>query len=85
MSDRLPTSQPCASCGAPIAWAVTAKTGRAIPLDADPVPGGNVRVVTQDGRLVATVVGLGQHHDGPLYLAHFATCTNPTTHRRKRR
>lgn len=35
----------CTSCGAPILWAVT-ETGKRIPVDREPVAGGNLRLAT---------------------------------------
>lgn len=71
----------CRSCGAPIQWAHTATGGR-MPLDPEPVPHGNVRLV--DG--VAHVLSRGAAWDGvePRYRSHFATCPNATLHRRPR-
>lgn len=79
----------CASCGARILWCVT-PAGRRIPVDADPVPGGNLRLAGQPGGTTqATVAGaavdLFDGDDGSRYVSHFATCPHASEHRRPRR
>lgn len=66
----------CTSCGAAIVWART-DTGRSMPLDPDPVEGGNVQLGA-DG--VARVVG---PLFGGTHKSHFATCPQAAQHRRK--
>jgi len=83
----------CRSCGAPVVWAVTPE-GRRMPVDAEPVDGGNVLLSpnptgSQDRYApVATVVGKRVQaslfgDDGPRYVSHFATCPNADLHRRR--
>lgn len=72
----------CRSCGAPIIWAQTVN-GKAMPIDAEPVPDGNVlltgrRVETRRGTLAPECRVEG---DTPMfpdgadrYMSHFATC-----------
>lgn len=77
----------CRSCGAPIRWERTS-SGKRIPLDADPARGGNVDVVWIGGERVAVVLGpadaAAAEVDGHvLYRAHFATCPDAATHRRR--
>jgi hypothetical protein len=63
----------CRTCGAPIQWATT-PAGRPIPLDVDPVEGGNIALDTASGVPVA-VIGAVDNPDGyPRYRSHFATC-----------
>lgn len=50
MIDAMPTAN-CRSCGLPIRWAYTSSAKR-IPLDPDPVPGGNLVVVDAHGQVV---------------------------------
>lgn len=79
----------CRSCGAAIRWAVSANTGGRIPLDPQPVEGGNLGVVEwaehprpqRDTPVVAVdpVAAL----TGYRYVTHFATCPNADRHRRK--
>ena len=70
----------CKSCNAPIIFAVT-KNDRRIPLDVEPVAGGNI-LVTQGlnpsgtPMLFAEVVDpLSQPVTKPLYRAHLPTCS----------
>jgi hypothetical protein len=60
----------CRSCHKAIVWAKTV-TGKSMPLDVEPVEGGNIQLV--DG--IAHVVEL-------LYLSHFATCSSAARHRK---
>lgn len=74
----------CRSCNAPIIWAPTS-AGRKMPLDAEPVTDGNVKI-TEDG--IAHVLS---DHDlvvermmgEPLFKSHFATCGQAGQWRRK--
>lgn len=59
---------PCSSCQAPIVWARSVK-GKAMPLDAEPVLGGNVEL---DTNLIARVVGSDMKIR--RYVAHFVSC-----------
>lgn len=70
----------CRSCGAPIIWATTG-SGKAMPLDRDPVPDGNTLV--HNGECVYLTPGLTETltRDKPRYKSHFATCTSPAVHR----
>jgi hypothetical protein len=80
----------CRSCGARIRWAVT-PAGKRIPLDADPVDGGNVLLheAPNPGEdPTATVVGKRVQpnlfgDDGPRYVSHFSTCPDAAAHRRR--
>lgn len=70
----------CRSCHAPVVWVRTA-AGKRMPLDPDPVAGGNV-VVNGDVATVlppGTPMPVGVHR----YQSHFATCPQASTHRRK--
>lgn len=76
----------CSSCGAPIRWARTVN-GKAMPLDADPVPSGNVRLGWIGGKQVAILLTdpaerAAAQIEGPVYLPHFATCPNANEHRK---
>lgn len=80
----------CRSCGAPVVWAVTVD-GRRMPVDRDPVDGGNVLLapsVEPGGSPTATVVGKRVQEtlfgdNGPRYVSHFATCPDANRHRRR--
>lgn len=78
MSDRLPVTAPCSTCGAPVHWGVTA-SGRRMPLDPGPDEGGDL--VLEDGRFVAFEPLL--HGDVPRYVSHFATCPDAEQHRKE--
>lgn len=75
----------CRTCRAEVVWCHTAG-GKSMPIDAQPVPDGNVLVDDGARGLVATVVPAGQvtFDDRPLYVSHFATCPDADTHRRPR-
>ena len=62
-------SDQCRSCGAPIVWATSAKTGKAMPLD---VAFKVISVERADGTVEAV---RGRE-------AHFATCPNAASHRK---
>lgn len=77
-----PATVPCDSCGVPIFWAVSTKSGRRIPIDIAPRADGNVlidgdpRSLSGRDLLTATVLGPLEAlaHDAELYVAHFASC-----------
>lgn len=76
----------CKACGAPIIWARTlagpnGPGGKAMPLDAEPNPDGNVAArITASApmlRRVCRVLAKDETHDHraeQLYMPHFATC-----------
>ena len=70
----------CSSCGAPIVWAVT-PSGHRMPLDADPVPAGNL---VFDGEL-ARHAELDDDPAGARWVSHFATCPESDQWRRRSR
>jgi hypothetical protein len=82
----------CRSCGAKVIWARTATSGKPMPVDAEPVDGGNVllsQVVAGVGTPTATVVGNTVQpsifgDDGPRYVSHFSTCPRADEHRTPR-
>jgi hypothetical protein len=79
----------CRSCNAHVLWAVTEATGKRIPIDPDPTPGGNV-ILSDDDPPVALVLPTGQASLFALgtgadrYTSHFATCPNADAHRKAR-
>jgi hypothetical protein len=73
-----PPAQACRSCDAPIRWVKTT-TGKRMPLDAEPVPDGNLVLV--DG--VATVVDADAAGTRERYTSHFSTCPQAKSWRRK--
>ena len=70
-------SASCKSCGAAIVWTVTHK-GRPMPVDAEPVENGNVRLRRDGDDLVAEYPGKEHpslfEDDGLRYVSHFSTC-----------
>jgi len=68
----------CSSCKARVLWAKTT-TGKDIPLNPDPVAGGNLEL--KDG--IARVVK--PHPAVKLYTSHFVSCPNANSHRKGRR
>lgn len=76
----------CRSCGAPVIWTVTHK-GKRMPVDADPVENGNIKLRRDGDRVVAEYPGkehpgLFDDADEARYLSHFATCPNAGDWRR---
>jgi hypothetical protein len=80
------------SCGAPIVWGRTTKTGSKIPLDPERVPEGTIAVVgthTEGGPLVL-VLGLKDlapaREQGviELYRSHWASCPDAEKWRQPR-
>ncbi len=67
----------CRSCGASVVWGRT-PAGKAIPLDAEPVDGGNLGI-RDDGTVVSSH---GFPAGAALYVTHFATCPNAGQHRK---
>lgn len=65
----------CKACSAPIIWAVT-NTGKAIPIDAQPVANGNVVLFDGpgSGKVLALFGKKAQAGATELYASHFATC-----------
>ena len=75
----------CASYRRPIFWALT-RAGKQIPLDADPVPIGNVLLVgeTESGTPLCRVGDYGGGDDLERYVSHFATCPDATRWRKRK-
>ena len=68
----------CSSCHAPVIWAKTT-TGKAIPLNPEPIIGGNIELTDGVARVVKP------HPAVKLYVSHFATCAQADAHRKGRR
>lgn len=70
-------SDSCKSCGQPIVWALTTK-GRRMPIDPEPVAGGNVDVAVIAGvrHAIGTAPGEGTH------VSHFSSCPDAARHRK---
>ncbi len=67
----------CRSCGAAVIWTVTHK-GRKMPVDAEPVPNGNIRLRPEGDKVIAEYPGKEHpsllEDDRKRYVSHFATC-----------
>lgn len=79
----------CSTCGAEIVWCRTER-GKAMPVDADPVPDGNIEIDLLDSGPRARVlpaepllVCIEVRHE-PRYVSHFVTCPQAAQHRRAR-
>ena len=72
----------CRSCNAEIVFAKT-PAGKAMPVNEQPAPNGNVALIVRDGVKIAVVLDrsgraptadLQPSPDAPRYISHFATC-----------
>lgn len=80
----------CSSCGAAIAWVVTAARGRPMPLDVEAsADGGNIRVEHGTAHVLAgdaleAARAAAAAGTGPrLWTSHHRTCPNAAAHRRR--
>ena len=71
----------CGSCGARVLW-VEMVSGKKAPLDADPSPRGNIRIIDGVGQVVPKAELADAQAGGLLYLSHFATCATAAQHRK---
>lgn len=84
----------CKSCGATILWAITAKTGSRMPLDAEPIATSDrpedrrslfaLIKSTGDTPIAVTPGWFVAELDAPIayYASHFSTCPQAATHRK---
>ena len=77
-----------ADCGAEILMARTVN-GADMPVDPDPRPDGNLRLLREDGVLHVYVLtgaelAIARDAEEPLHVSHFTTCTAPRRFRRYR-
>lgn len=75
----------CNSCGAAIEWAISDKTGKRMPLDAETSDRGTIRAFTPIGQpeVYCRVIPKRERERGELlYTSHFATCPNAKQHRK---
>jgi hypothetical protein len=75
----------CSSCNALIFWALT-KNGKRIPIDAEPVSNGNLRVEWSPDFETATAFVVGPDRSlwpENRYVSHFSSCPNAAQHRRR--
>jgi hypothetical protein len=84
-AEKTPTRTVCRSCGKPMIFAHSAKNPeKAMPLDPDPVPDGNVYLDDAGGATVLAGKNLEavRAEGRPLRKSHFATCPNGPAHRK---
>lgn len=76
----------CKSCSAQIVWAQNPRTLKLMPIDAEPVKSGNIRLTERGQGLPTAEVVKADLAFGrtDLRLSHFATCPHAASHRRKR-
>lgn len=80
----MPETVACKACGKPMRFVRMGASGRLNPLDADPVPEGNIRVEDGQGLIVSKADReAGKYLGVPLYKSHFATCPKGPTFRKK--
>lgn len=78
----------CKSCGAPVIFAIGA-SGKPNPIDAEPVSGGNVRLIAQgDGEPPVARYDRKDDQpslddDGIRYVSHFSTCPHSAQWRKR--
>jgi hypothetical protein len=63
-----------ATCGAPFVWSTNDKTGKASPIDPDPVPNGNIRLLGNGRHRVMGQRELEADTQGERFVNHFMTC-----------
>jgi hypothetical protein len=70
----------CRSCGTTIFWYKNVLSGKAAPIDAEPVWGGNIALLADGFYCVLPADERAGRTD--LYKSHFATCPNSKKHRK---
>src|SRR5262249_26204656 len=71
----------CRACGARVRWAKT-RTRKRTPLDAEPDPNGNVRLLL-DGSAEVVSATKRDGLTGPWFTSHATTCPNPKRFRKR--
>lgn len=71
----------CRSCQARIFWAKSAKSGAAMPIDADPIEGGNIRIINGEAHVLSGDMA-EEMMRGPAYQSHFVSCPHAARHRK---
>lgn len=77
-------SAKCRSCGKPIVWAQVKVTGSRIPLDPEPVKGGNIRLLDRPWVEVLSGKNLDRATDERMFVTHYATCPDAESWRKNR-
>jgi hypothetical protein len=78
-------TQTCRSCGALLYMAISEKSGKAMPINAEPAEHGNVLMFVREGQLYARVLKAGEQVEQGRrrWLAHFTNCPQATQWRRR--
>lgn len=77
----------CRSCQAAVLWAVT-HNGKRMPVDAEPVEGGNIKLRREGDKVIAEFPGkehpaLFEDNNRARYVSHFSTCPESTEWRKR--
>lgn len=77
----------CKKCPTLIVWAISAKTGKPMPVDARPAANGNIRLTHGQtcwvaGVLAGAALVAARDAKEHLHLNHFATCVHALEFRR---
>lgn len=80
-----PPTRPCDSCGAMIYMATSESSGKALPINAEPAPNGNILLTLRAGVLYARVIKKGEEVDPGRrrWTSHFVDCPQAKAWRRK--
>lgn len=77
----------CTSCHQHITWTTNVKTGKRMPVDAEPVEHGNIVLTSGNDGPESRVLTRDELAKRPtrsgLYISHFSTCPAAAQHRRK--
>lgn len=65
----------CQTCRAPIEWAKSEATGKAMPLDAEPVADGNIVITSAGAAKVLKKEDIANLlPETPRFVSHYTTC-----------
>ncbi len=84
MEKPMPERSPCRSCKAPLLWVRTAAFDSLMPLDADPVPDGNIVLIDGKAHVMKGDLFEPFIDDRPRYKSHHATCPEADKWRKKK-
>lgn len=75
----------CTSCQAPIFWAVSASTGKTMPIDAAPTADGNIVIEAGRAKVLGAIERAALPPGTNRYRSHFSTCPHAGQWRSPRR
>lgn len=78
----MPERSKCGSCGAEIIFVRSAKTGNYNPLDAEPVPGGNIAIIDGVFHVIGDDLFSQTVPAGERFQWHVVTCPNAQKYRK---